>query len=241
MKFLKFKTLNSTNTWALDHFDELENLTAVCADSQTNGRGRFNRVWVSQDCGENICLSFVLKPENKKFLANLTQYLCVVTAKTLETYGVEPEIKWPNDVLVDGKKICGILCEAFLKHNAIKGVVLGIGVNLNMDKDLLKNIEKPATSLNIETGKKIDRDAFLNLLTEEFLKNYENAVEKGFASFERDYLQRINFLGKKVYLTQRDNAPKEEFFAQKIDENGSLVVKTADGLEKTVFSGDLIL
>ena len=182
-KLLHFDCINSTNTYSIEHFDDLEDKTVVSADKQTAGRGRFDRKWISES-EENIYVSFVLKPENKNHLTNLTQYLCVVCAKILENYNVQPEIKWPNDVLVNGKKICGILCETKLKQNKIQGVVLGIGINLNMPEELIKTIDRPATSLNLETKQKIDKQKFFNTLVEMFFENYEDAAEKGFSSFK---------------------------------------------------------
>lgn len=240
MEILTFKSLNSTNTWALEHFDELDDFTAVCADFQTQGRGRFNRIWVSEE-GGNIFLSIVLKPERTDFVSNLTQYLSVVTARVVESFGVKPQIKWPNDVLIDGKKVCGILCEASLKHNKIKGVVLGIGVNLNMSEDAIKSLGRPAASLNLLTGKKINKNEFLKLLLTEFEKDYQRVVENGFEVFKEEYLKRTDFLGKTIFLQQRDGAPKEAFLAKYFDDTGNLVIATKDGTEKTVFSGDLIL
>lgn len=247
MKLLRFETIDSTNTYALKNFDKLEDLTAVTADEQTAGRGRFDRTWVSDNC-QNIYLSFVLKPQKKDYIANLTQYLSVVCAKVIETYSrdsnVKPQIKWPNDVLVNNKKICGVLCESSLKNNQIQGVVLGIGINLNMPKDTIEVIEKmgrPATSLNLELGEKVDKEQFLQKLLNEFFKNYEQAVEDGFAFFKADYKNRIDFLNKTVCLQMRDGAPKEPVVAKDIDDNGNLVVLNEQEEVKTVLSGDIIL
>lgn len=237
---LEFETLDSTNTYGLKNFEGLADKTAVTALEQTNGKGRFDRKWVSGNF-ENIYLSLVLKPEKKDCLKNLTQYLCTVTANVIESYGIEAEIKYPNDVLVDGKKIAGILCESFLKKNVIQGVVLGIGVNLNMPLDVLDSIGQPAASLNLAAGKNIHRYEFLNKLIYEFFLNYDKVVDKGFSAFRDEYLKRVKFLGKTVGIRQRDGAQKEEYQALRIDSSGCLVVKTTDGAEKTIFSGDLIL
>lgn len=235
-----FETLPSTNTYALEHFDELQDFCVISANTQTQGRGRFDRNWVSNE-KENIYLSFVLKPENKTYLPNLTQYLSVVTAKVIAQYAVTPQIKWPNDVLINGKKICGILCESKLKQNKLQGVVLGIGINLNMSQETIDSIDRPATALNLETDLKIDKKDFLNKLLTEFEKGYKDAIEQGFLSFKDDYLKLTNFLGQKVFIQQRDNAPKEEYIASKIDDNGNLIVLTSENTEKTILSGDLIL
>ena len=240
MKLLKFDTIDSTNTFGKIHFSELEDKTAICADEQTCGRGRFERVWVSKKC-ENIYLSIILKPQNTLHIANLTQYLCVVAAKELETYKVTPQIKWPNDVLVNNKKICGILCESVLKNNKIQGVVLGIGINLNTDYETIKNIDRPATSLNFEIGAAVNKNEFLNNLLEKFFEGYDEFVEKGFPCIKKDYLKYENFLEKQIFICQKDGDEKIPYFSKYIDDKGNLVVSDNNNEEKIIYSGDLIL
>ena len=235
---IQFDSIDSTNTYGVKNFDKLKDKTAVSALVQTQGKGRFNRVWICET-PDNLCLSLVLKPEKIAHIANLTQYMSVCTCKVIETYGLKPQIKYPNDVLIDGKKVCGILCESVLKKNIIQGVVLGIGVNLNMPLSLVEKIEKPATSLNLLTGHSIDRQEFLEKLLKEFFSKYQDVIERGFCSFEQEYLKRNNFLGKTVYIQQRDNTPKEQYKAIAMDKNGNLVVRTNEGNQKTIFSGDL--
>lgn len=239
-KIIHFETIDSTNTYGLANFDTLEDKTVVIADEQTKGRGRFDRVWISENY-ENVYMSFILKPEKKDYITNLTQYLSVITAKTIESYGVEAHIKYPNDVLVNGKKICGILCEGALRKNILQGIVLGIGINLNMPQSVVESIDRPATSLNLVLNSKIDRQEFLNKLLDEFFKNYQKAVDEGFSYFKEDYLNRTHFLGKTVWIQQRDGAQKEEVIALRIDNNGNLVVKTLENYEKVIYSGDVLL
>lgn len=119
MNLLKFDFIDSTNTYGVKNFDDLEDKTIITANEQTAGKGRFERVWVSKNC-ENIYLSFVLKPQNKNYLSNLTQYLSAAAAKVIETYGITPEIKWPNDVLVNGKKYAGFCVKVYLKKTSSK-------------------------------------------------------------------------------------------------------------------------
>lgn len=239
MQIKYLKSINSTNTYALDNFDELDDFTIISADEQTQGKGRFERKWFSS-ASENVYLSFILKPENKSYLSNLTQYLAVVLTKVMDSYDVQATIKWPNDVLVRGKKISGILCESKLVHNQVLGVVLGIGVNLNMSQDEISLIDKPATSLNLEINKNIDKQKFLLHLIKEFEKDYQNVVDFGFPYFKDEYFKRIEFLGKEVFIQQREGATREKYFVKSIDENGSLLVLDKNGVEKKIFSGDLM-
>jgi BirA family biotin operon repressor/biotin-[acetyl-CoA-carboxylase] ligase len=235
MNIIKFDVIDSTNTWALENFDKLEDKTLVSANMQTNGRGRFQRVWVSEDC-ENIYLSFVLKPEKTDYIANLTQYLSVVTAKVLKNFGIPAQIKWANDVLVNNKKIAGILCESSMKNNVIEGVVLGIGINLNMPAHIIEKIDKPATSLSLEIEKNVDKEDFLNKLVEEFFKDYDEMIEKGFSFIKSDYLGFANFLGKPVKINTQTSC----YYAKSINSSGNLIVIDEDGNEKTILSGDLL-
>lgn len=239
MKILKFDSIDSTNTYGKSNFDNLDDKTIIISDEQTQGRGRFSRTWISQDC-DNLYLSLILKPEKKDYLANLTQYMSVIAAKTIETYNVAPQIKWPNDVMINNKKVCGILCEGVIKNNKLLGVILGIGINVNANEKILATINKPATSLNIELEQKIDKDLFLKKFLDNFFENYENAIQKGFESFEQDYIKYTNFLKKTVFIQQRDNDEKKEYIAQAIDKNGNLIVLNQNNEQEIIYSGDLI-
>ena len=127
-----------------------------------------------------------------------------------------------------------------LKNNKPSGVVLGIGINLNYDPETINKIDRPATSLNIETGKNINKEEFLQKLLNTFFENYENVIQKGFETFKEDYLKYTDFLGKTVYIQQRDNDKKEQYIAKKIDNNGNLIVIDSQNKEKIIYSGDLI-
>lgn len=240
MKFVKLKTVDSTNNWALEHFKELDDCTVVYADSQTAARGRFERKWISGDC-RNICATFILKPKNLDYLANFTQYMSLVILKVIQSYGVKGQIKWPNDVLVYGKKLSGILCEAFREKNKTLGVVLGVGVNINMPQEIIDEISQPAVSLNLVLKKNIDRDEFLYKLVDEFFKHYDDIQKYGFSFIKQDYLDNIDFLNKQIFIRQKDGVEKIQYKALTIDDNGNLVVEDKNGIVSTIYSGDLIL
>ncbi len=151
MNIINLEEVDSTNLYAKRNLALLDDKTVIIAKSQTAGRGRFDRKWI--DLGdENLFMTIVLKPSTSfdcKY-SNLTQYMCVVLAQVLEDYGLKPSIKWPNDVMVNNKKIAGILSETMVCGQKFNGLVLGIGVNLNAEKRDLKRIkERVATALNI--------------------------------------------------------------------------------------------
>ena len=153
MELLFLNIVDSTNKYAKEHLNELEDKTIIYANSQTAGRGRMQRKWNS-NTGDNVYASIVLKPstELKEVYSNLTQYLSLTLTEVFEQYNVLPTIKWPNDVRINGKKISGILAESVIEKNELKGIILGFGVNLNCKKEDLDKIDQPATSLNLETG-----------------------------------------------------------------------------------------
>ena len=198
-KEIALESINSTNRWAKEHIAELPDRSIVTAKIQTEGRGRLNRSWV--DLGEgNLFLSFVLKPdlEYRENFPNITQYLSVVLARVLENYGVRPQIKWPNDVLVNGKKIAGILAETSMSQTTFNGIILGIGVNLNARMEDFTRIDKPATALNLETGMKIDLKEFKNTLCKEFFEHYDEFIQKGFSCIIDEYTARACFINKEL-------------------------------------------
>ena len=139
MKFLYLEEIDSTNKYAKQNIISIEDMTVVYTSKQTAGRGRLQRQW--NYVGENnIYASIVLKPskELKEIYSNLTQYLCVILAEVFEEYGVIPKIKWPNDIRINGKKISGILAESVINGNALEGIILGFGINLNCKKDIVQ-------------------------------------------------------------------------------------------------------
>ena len=239
-KFIKFEQINSTNKYALENIGMLEDKTVIIADIQSAGRGRFSRRWVSDKKG-NCYISFVLKPDfdYRNNFPNLTQYLSVVLCQEIEKYGVMPNIKWPNDVQINGKKIAGILSEVAYSAGKLDGIVLGLGVNLNLTEEDLKKVDIPATSLNLETNKSTDRDEFINNLAENFFKRYEIVVENGFGAIRAEYLSYCNFIGKEI--TIKNPEPTNLGVAIGISQDGALEILTSDGKVQKILSGDVIL
>lgn len=231
---------DSTNKYAMRNIADFADKTVIIAQKQTDGHGRFDRKWLS-DNPQNLYMSIILKPcdtfnENLP-LSNLTQYLSVAIVKTLERYGVEASIKWPNDVLVDKKKISGILAEASAQGNKLNGIVLGAGINLNMTEDEIKTVDQRATSLNLETNREIDKKEFTQNLLEIFFREYDDFLVEGFEHIKHDYISKCFFIGKEITIKNLDEITKG--IAKKINEDGSLTLKT-DYEETIVRIGDVI-
>lgn len=234
MKYLHLEQINSTNNYCKENIDSLDDKTIVYTSNQTQGRGRFNRTWV--DLGsENIFMSYVLKPskELKPVYSNLTQYTGLKLAETFIEYNIEPKIKWPNDILINGKKISGILAETVFRNNELKGIIIGVGLNLNADAKDFEQIDKPITALNIETNSSIDKIEFLNKFTNIFFQDYENFLKKGFLYIKKDYEKYINFLGKEITINNLNE--KITGIAEKITNDGAIVINN-----KEFFTGDIL-
>ena len=240
MREIRLEEIDSTNNYAKLNLDNFADRTVVHAHHQTSGRGRLNRSWV--DLGENnLFMTIVLKPSKSysDMFSNITQYLSVCLCHVLESYGVKAEIKWPNDVLICGKKIAGILSEAVVQSNGtLKGIVLGIGVNLNADIETVKAIpDKIATALNIETGKCIDVDVFREELLKEFFANYDMFLDKGFELIKQEYISKNCFLGKELNIQIFDKV--ENGLAKAVTDKGELVL-LKDNNELVLTIGDIL-
>lgn len=239
MDYIALEEIDSTNSYAKSHIGDFVDRTVVHALRQTSGRGRLSRKWI--DLGkDNLFMSFVLKPSDtfEEIYPNITQYLSVALCKVLEVYGLKPQIKWPNDVLIDGKKIAGILSESVVQGGCFKGLVLGIGVNLNAQLSDVNAIpDKIATALNLELGKNIDLDEFRTLLVNEFFKNYDKFLENGFSMIKDDYINRNCFLNKELNVQIFNNI--ETGLAKSITDNGELVLLKKDN-EIVLTIGDIL-
>ncbi len=239
MREVYLKKINSTNIYGKEHLAELDDKTIIYADRQTSGHGRLSRSWIDLG-GDNLFLSFILKPSVsfKELYSNLSQYLSVILCKLLEKYNVMPEIKWPNDVLVNGGKIAGILAETVMKGNDFKGIVLGIGVNLNAQKkDLHLIADKKVTALNIETERPVDGAAFRKELCSLFFENYDKFLEEGFPYIENYYSSHACFLNKEICVKVFNKEVKG--VAKCLTKNGELLL--FDGEKDLIINmGDIL-
>lgn len=239
MQLINFSELDSTNTYAKLNMENLADKTVISTDIQTNGHGRFSRKWV--DLGsENIYMTFVLKPSDTilPLYSNLTQYLSIILCNKLEKLGLNPKIKWPNDVLLREKKVCGILAESVVKKGKLKGIALGIGINLNTLPQNLEKIDRPATSLNIELGEDINKSTFIKQLIDDFFADYDIFLEKGFVMIKQDYEKLAYFLGQNLKVSVFNNI--KEGFAKEIDDSGNLIMLMPDGKIEKINMGEIL-
>lgn len=214
--------------------------TVVTADEQNKGKGRLGRIW-SSPLGANLYCSVILRPQIKPFEApQLTFLSAVAVARAIEqASGLKPEIKWPNDVLIDGKKVAGLLNEMSAETDGINFVILGIGVNLNMTADQFPDdLRHPATSLFIEEGVKVGRARFTALLLNELDRLYAGFLDHGFAQVRREWQERCNAGGREVSVSNHGCADIRGKFAG-IDSDGAMLVQCPDGTIERILSGDV--
>jgi BirA family biotin operon repressor/biotin-[acetyl-CoA-carboxylase] ligase len=211
----------------------------VVAECQTAGRGRRGRSWSSPP-GKNLYLSVILRPSLPPQRApELTLVASVAACEACTKAGVEAGIKWPNDVLVGGRKVAGILTELSAEPDAVHWVVLGIGVNLNSGPDdFPAELRDVATSLSIERGQPVPRALFAAALLSELEQWLDLHADEGFGPIRAAWRERSVTLGREV----RADGDGEEIagVAEDIDESGALLVRARGGLVRVV-AGDVRL
>lgn len=236
-----FQEVNSTNDVARHlALQDAEEGTVVIAEAQTCGRGRLGRKWVSPPGG--VWLSIVLRPEFKpRDLVKINLLVAVAASKTLrEEYGLKAEVKWPNDVLVDGKKICGVLTEAASEGDIAKYMVVGIGLNANNSLSAFPpDLRIKATTIKERLGKDVKREELVSSLLKSFEFCYEAFREGRFISVLEDWRRFSCTLGRMVEVS--GFGERWEGFAVDVDDEGWLIIKVDDGSLRKIFSADVTL
>ena len=228
-----FKETESTNIIAREIAASVGEGTIVIAESQTAGRGRMGRKWISPEGG--IWLSIILKPRIEPVYApRITLLAGVSVAKTMQGFGLPAKIKWPNDVLINGKKVCGILTEIGAEVDIIDYLVVGIGIDANVDTGTFpEEFRDNSTSLEKEIGHKINRVEFVQKLLEEFEALYTKFQKDGFPHILEEWRNMSETIGQWVKITAQARTIYGEAIG--VDNEGALIVETAEGhLEKIV-------
>ncbi len=220
-QIIRFEQLDSTNTYAKNHCADLADKTVIVAQSQTAGRGRMERKFISDKGG--LYFSLILKNSHLNHLANLTQLMALSVCKALQQLGVDAFIKWPNDVYADGKKICGMLSEAVAGAEGPQALIIGVGVNVLQD-DL--QVGQPAISLKM-LGISATPQQVLDQVLRFFFEKYESVLTNGFSAIRGAYLQRFPYIGKNVQI--KNGALDAAGTVQTISQDGLLVLQTPQG------------
>lgn len=210
--------------------------TVVIADHQTAGRGRLGRSWLSPP-DSSILLSIILYP-NLEQLPRLTMAAALAVARSIEKVsGLEPVIKWPNDVLIDGKKVSGVLTESDVQGDTVNYAIVGIALNVNLDPSSILEISETATSLKQMLGREIPRIQVLESLLGEFEELYQ-ALRRG-EPIDSEWRRRLETLGKEVAVRCGDEV--KEGYAESVDDEGNLLLRGPDGSLLTIAAGDVTL
>lgn len=236
MAIYKFNKLNSTNLHLKQNFNNYKNFDIILAEHQSNGYGRFKRQWLDLG-GENIFMSMCLKLDGfNENIVGITQFTALILAKTFEIYGIQPTIKWPNDIHVNGRKISGILAESVIKNSKLEGIVLGLGININSDEKLFDSVSQKVTSLSSEVSKKINKDEFIENLVQKFEADYEKLLDNGFSIFKNEYISYLNCIDKEISVKNYDKTFTG--IARNVSDNGLLILET-NGELKEISAGDI--
>ena len=238
-KIYYFESIDSTNDKAKIIAVDEEEGTVVIAEEQTGGKGRLGRKWISPK-GKGIWMSIILKPSVEPFkVGSITLLGAAAIFKGLENMGISSKIKWPNDIIIDDKKISGILTEMSAELNRINHLIMGIGINVNLDQvDIPEDLKDKATSLKINGDRKIDRKVLLAHILNEFEKLYIPFRENGDTSIAIDICKKNSAtVGNEVKIIRG----KEEKLGRAIDidEKGQLIVEFKDGKIENIFSGEV--
>ncbi|NIS60435.1 MAG: biotin--[acetyl-CoA-carboxylase] ligase, partial [Proteobacteria bacterium] len=235
-----FGELDSTNSeayrMAQDGGQEGE---VVVADRQLRGRGRLGRRWLSPP-GVNLYVSVILRPPIPVRNATLiTLMAAVATAKaTKGISGLQPRIKWPNDLLINNKKVAGLLNEMNGKAGQVEFIVLGIGINVNMTMGMIpEEMKSTATSLRKELGYDISRVELLRALLQEVDREYQAFLTGEPGRMLRQWEEFSHMVGKPVEMRSFNEVIRGR--VKGIDSNGSLLLSVPDGSEKKVIAGDI--
>ena len=231
------KETDSTNLWIKRLAKEgAPEGTLALAEFQSAGRGRLGRSWEVPE-GTSVMMSILLRPKfEPQYAPTLTLVMGMAVAKAVKNLGFDVSIKWPNDVVVSHKKICGILTEMGVRDGKIDYAVIGVGINVNI-KEFPEEMADKATSLYLESGKEFDRSQIPGLVMEAFEEYYEkfaatcdlSGLKEEYESILANYNQPVRVLAKEPY----------EGVARGITDGGELLVEKTDGTIVAVSAGEV--
>lgn len=237
-KILSFDIVSSTMDVAYDLAQKTKGEgSCVFAEEQKKGRGRMGRSWQSPK-HKGIYASIILRPDiSPNETPQITLLAAVSVAQAIrDSAGLNALIKWPNDVLIDGKKVCGILTEMNAESDKVKFLVIGVGININTKA---KELPKTATSLMEQSGETVDRIAFVRYFLKELDRRYLIFKEQGFGPTLNEFRNFSATLGKRVRIDLQDR--RIEGQAMDIDDSGALIVRLDSGFTERVLTGDVAL
>lgn len=238
-KLVYLDEVDSTNNYARKLAEDgAPHGTLVVAEYQNGGKGRRGRTWVMPH-GQAIAMSLIARPDIRPEKASMmTLVIGMAAAKAIrEVTGLDAKIKWPNDIVVNGKKISGILTEMSAEMDGINYVVIGIGINANFT-EFPEELRETATSLQQQLGHSVDRGAVICAIMKEFEAYYENFMEtQSMKGLAEEYQQMLVNLNRQVRVLEPGN--EYSGIARGIDEAGQLLVEKENGETAAVYAGEV--
>ncbi len=208
--------------------------TVIIAEEQTAGRGRIKRTWLSPK--GNIALSVILYP-SLEHLPSLIMLVSLAVVYSIETVvALKPQLKWPNDVLINGRKVCGVLIESDVSENKVNCAIIGIGVNVNLGLSASPDLVLTATSLSDELGRYVSRLDIVRQLLIELERLYLTLPMEG--SIYEQWRGRLVTLGTKVCV--KSGKTTYEGIAESVTEDGSLLLRHSSGSLTKIVAGDVV-
>ena len=233
-----FDSIDSTNTFAKSIASKTEEGALVITEEQTAGRGRLGRSW-STEREKNLTFSLILKPTiAPEYLGVLSLFACVAVVEAIRSKTqLVPHCKWPNDILVSGKKCCGILSESILTNGFPSSVIIGIGLNVNQE-NFSEELQPIATSLFLEAGKSLNRIELLSSLLVKLEHWYTFIRRNDYKRIIDTWQSYAPMMGTRI--TINNNGQRVEGIAHRLEDNGTLMLQS-DDREYTCTAGDVIL
>lgn len=233
----KYDEIESTNNFIKSTGEPLLEYTVIWGDTQSGGKGRFTRKWISTQ-GKDLTFSMLLPLSSLQpnRWPNITQIAALSIAELLEEHVQSVQIKWPNDVLVNQKKICGILCET-IKQQHSTGAIVGIGLNVNSTADNLSSIDQPATSILCESQREANREELLIKLLDRFLFSFSILIQYGFPFFKTKISGKLAYKKKNMVITEGEKKYSGKIID--INDDGTLQFLCSNGITRNLFSGEL--
>lgn len=235
-----YDSLISTNTTAKNFAaaGKIDSGTIIAARLQTGGRGRAGRTWLS-DKDTNLTFSLFWTTKSENYIS-LPLVIAVAVANSLKALSLNPCLKWPNDILVNGRKICGILCETLSETPQDLPVIIGIGLNVNMPPKQAERIDQPCTSIYMETGQKYSPEAILENIAGQLEIILDDFNRLGFAAIKDRWLEMSIPVGTAVDVRENDSTQWQGAF-KGIDDIGRVLLETDSGQIKTFLSANISL
>jgi len=230
-----FDQIDSTNLYAKKMGDTLDDGTVITCEEQKTGRGRLGKTWESQK--GSICMSILIKPEIKlHHVSKITQVCAAAVSMALDELSINTQIKWPNDIIMNNKKICGILTEMKAEMNALTFIVIGIGLNVNNDS-FPDEIQNTATSIFLETGSGFQKNIIAAKILNNFEILYDEFIKDNYKTSLDICRKKSYVLGKQINLIENNIVKRAK--AIDLGNEGELIVQYEDGRIDNIISGEI--